>query len=134
MNVPGKKASGSSISPQRREPSRGGCFSPPAFRPRFCRRAPPAETQIQQLSSLKNSNRECKRLEIIRNQPKRTTPTSSNREKSDVFATRKWRPHLRPNGDKNPPKRCKKSKSAPPKSVAIKPDADALFSVSYGRF
>src|SRR5271168_2949007 len=41
-------------------PSRGGSFlsDPPAFRPRPRRRVPPPEIQSQQVSSLKNSNRE----------------------------------------------------------------------------
>src|SRR5580658_9933523 len=41
-------------------PSRGGSFlsDPPAFWRRLRRRVPPPEIQIQQVSSLKNSNRE----------------------------------------------------------------------------
>jgi hypothetical protein len=62
-------------------PSRGGCFSPPAVRPRLRRRAPPPKIQIPQVSSLKNSNREPLRLGIDVTQTKQTIQHHSNREK-----------------------------------------------------
>jgi hypothetical protein len=67
-------------------PSRGGCFSPPAVRPRLSRQVPPPKTQIQQLPSLKISNREPLRLEINVTQTKQTTRHRSNREKEACFS------------------------------------------------
>src|SRR5271155_3480723 len=61
-------------------PSRGGCFSPPAVRSRLRRRVPPPKIQIQQVSSLKISNRESLRLE------NNTTQRHSNRELGAVFS------------------------------------------------
>ena len=54
-----------SLARKRRRPSRGGCFSPPAFRPRFCRRAPPSKIQIHPSPSHRISNRKPKLLETL---------------------------------------------------------------------
>src|SRR5271163_4979340 len=67
-------------------PSRGGCFSPPAVRSRLRRRVPPPKIQIQQVSSLKISNRESLRLKNNATQTKQTTQRHSNRELGAVFS------------------------------------------------
>jgi hypothetical protein len=63
-------------------PSRGGSFlsDPPAFRPRFRRRAPSAEPQIHPARKHQNSNRESLRLEIKVTPTKQRPDPDSNRE------------------------------------------------------
>jgi len=72
-------------------PSREGCFSPPAFRPRFSRRQRPAKTHIHRAASDQNSNREGIRLETAVTQAKQRIGTCSNREKEACFSTSKLR-------------------------------------------
>jgi len=61
-------------------PSRGGCFSPPAVRPRLRRRVPPAEPQIHPAPNHQNSNRESLRLETHATTTKQRPDYCSNRE------------------------------------------------------
>src|ERR1700691_2795888 len=69
-------------------PSRGGSFlsDPPAFRPRFSHRQPPAKTHIHRAATDRNSNREAIRLETAANQTKQRIGTCSNREKEARFS------------------------------------------------
>jgi hypothetical protein len=65
-NQPGQTSpKARSLARKRRRPSRGGCFSPPAFRPRFCRRAPPSKIQIHPSPSHRISKRKPKLLETL---------------------------------------------------------------------
>jgi hypothetical protein len=66
-------------------PTRGGCISPPAFRPRLPHRVPPPEIEAQQVSNFKNSNRESLRLEIHLTQRKQTIGHRSNREEEALL-------------------------------------------------
>src|ERR1700690_1340877 len=66
---------------------RGGCFSPPAVRPRLCRRVRPAEVQIQPSPRHQISNREAIRLEIRATPTKQRMEAASNREKTPAFQT-----------------------------------------------
>jgi hypothetical protein len=66
--------------------SRGGCFSPPAVRPRRRRRVLPAEIQIHPARRRQDSNRECIRLENDLTYRKQTTHNHSNREKEACFS------------------------------------------------
>jgi len=105
-------------------PSTGGCFSPPAVRPRSTR-LDPLRTRDPYP---KNSNRESLRLEINVTQTKQTTEHSSNREIEALF-------HVPPNASPNrrtPPDELEKHKTAPPNFVAIKNHPHSLFCWSYG--
>jgi hypothetical protein len=134
-------------------PSRGGCFGPPAVRPRFSHRQPPAKTHIHRAATDRNSNREGIRLETAATQTKQRIGTCSIREKEACFfdvelASRpkafpsglRQHPQPRREGGAPPPLRTatstagQKSKSPPPKSVAIETEADRLFWWSYGEF
>jgi hypothetical protein len=68
-------------------PSRGGSLfsDPPAFRPRLPHRVPAPEIELQQVPSLKNSNRESLRLEIVVTQTKQRLALRSNREIDALF-------------------------------------------------
>jgi len=129
---------------------------------------------LPNVSIIRNSNRECERLETAVNQTKQRIQTSSNRELEAYFSPPKFdrtsgprrgagllRPrfgtgcwigvkeenstatgggeHPMPplEGGEPPPlrrKRREKRNHAPPGFVAIKPEANRLFCVSYRRF
>jgi hypothetical protein len=67
-------------------PSRGGCFSPPAVRPRLSRRVPPAKLEIPRTPNHQNSNREFMRLEIHVTPTKQRPGLVSNRELEALFS------------------------------------------------
>src|SRR6202167_2819913 len=106
-------------------PSRGGSFlsDPPAFRPRFSHRQPPAKTHIHRAATDRNSNREAIRLETA-TQTKQRIGTRSNREKEALFfgpsrggsflsappAVRPRFSHRQPPGENSHPPRCDRSK------------------------
>jgi hypothetical protein len=136
-------------------PSRGGCFSPPAFRPRLPARVPPPEIELQKVPSLKNSNRERLRLETVATPTNQTPALHPNREKEARLRQAKLgspvgegvhhppglalgvspvRRIKDPNTPIDPPKTGRKSKSAPSRIVSINNEADHLFCSSYGRF
>jgi hypothetical protein len=64
---------------------RGGCFSPPAVRPRFSRRVPRGKFKSNKCRASKNSNREPLRLEINVTQTKQTPEHRFNRELEPLF-------------------------------------------------
>jgi hypothetical protein len=63
-------------------PSRGGCFSPPAVRPRHCRRERQAEIQTHPSPTHQNSNRKPKSLETHLTPTKHSLTPRSNRKKT----------------------------------------------------
>jgi|SRR5580658_2598142 hypothetical protein len=122
-------------------PSRGGSFlsDPPAFRPRLYGREPEAKVRSHPSPTHQNPNRECIRLETAVTQTKQRIRITSNREKRSAFFDVEI--ESRPQGlDRveamaTPTATAgEKSKSAPPKSVAIKTEADRLFCWSYEKF
>jgi hypothetical protein len=63
-------------------PSRAGCFSPPAVRPRLCRRERQAEIQIHPSPTHQKSNRKPKLLETHVTPTKHSLAPRSNRKKT----------------------------------------------------